>query len=240
MIWLTWRQFRTQAALAVGALVVVGLVLAITGSHLMDVYSSTVVNCQAHNDCPAAVEAFSTTYRELQGWLGALMYVVPALVGIFWGAPLVARELESGTFRMAWTQTVTRTRWLIAKLALVGFAAIAAAGIFSLMVTWWSSRLDLVSMSRFETFDTRGVVPIGYAAVAPGDGGHDGGLHRHQDGGGQMDPTTPVRAAASGQRTRPFVDGLRQHGRRPDGTPAGRVHLERVDQLDQDRRRSRS
>ncbi len=72
----------------------------------------------------------------------AVLYVVPALIGIFWGAPLVARELETGTFRLAWNQSVTRTRWLAVKLGLIGLASMAAAGLFSLMVTWWSSPID--------------------------------------------------------------------------------------------------
>ena len=55
-----------------------------------------------------------------------LSSVVPALIGIFWGAPLVARELETGTFRLAWTQSVTRTRWLAVKLAVLGLGSVIA------------------------------------------------------------------------------------------------------------------
>ena len=44
--------------------------------------------------------------------------IAPAIVGIFWGAPLIARELETGTHRLVWNQTVTRTGWLATKLAL--------------------------------------------------------------------------------------------------------------------------
>ena len=54
--------------------------------------------------------------------------VAPALIGIFWGAPLVTRELEAGTFRLAWNQSVTRARWMAVKLGLIGLAAMATAG----------------------------------------------------------------------------------------------------------------
>ena len=57
-----------------------------------------------------------------------LLLVVPAIIGIFWGAPLVARELETGTYRLAWTQSVTRTRWLAVKLAVVGSPASPSSG----------------------------------------------------------------------------------------------------------------
>ena len=92
---------------------------------------------------------------------------VPALIGLFWGAPLVAREFETGTFRLVWAQGVTRTRWIAIKLAIVGLASMAVAGLFSLMVTWWSSPLDRVNPNQFSTlFAERGIVAIGYAAFA--------------------------------------------------------------------------
>ena len=87
------------------------------------------------------------------------MLVVPALIGMFWGAPLIARELETGTYRLAWTQGVTRKRWLAVKLGLVGLASMAVAGLLSLMVTWWSSPLDRVNADPFTLFDQRGIVP---------------------------------------------------------------------------------
>ena len=54
---------------------------------------------------------------------------------MFWGAPLIARELEAGTHRLAWNQSVTRTRWLAIKLAIVGAATAAVAGLLSWAVT---------------------------------------------------------------------------------------------------------
>jgi hypothetical protein len=87
--------------------------------------------------------------------------------GLFWGAPLLAHELETGTFRLAWTQSVSRARWTLCKLGLLGLAGMALAGLCSLLVTWWSSPLDLaVGAAPFANFDVRGIVPIAYAAFA--------------------------------------------------------------------------
>ena len=94
---------------------------------------------------------------------------MPAVIGIFWGAPLVARELETGTFRLAWTQSVTRTRWLAVKIGIVGLASMAAAGLLSLMVTWWSqpARPRRSSTASCPTSSAkRDIVPLGYAAFA--------------------------------------------------------------------------
>jgi ABC-2 family transporter protein len=94
-------------------------------------------------------------------------------IGLFWGAPLIARELEAGTHRLVWNQSITRTHWLAVKLGLVGLAAITAAGLGSLAVDWWSDPIDKASVaaaqgSRMEPllFGARGIVPIGYAAFA--------------------------------------------------------------------------
>jgi hypothetical protein len=167
MIWVTWRQFRTQAAVVFGALAVVAAVLAITGLHLVHLYDTTVKPCASHGDCGTETGLFTMHDRLLQQ-LTQVVLVAPALIGMFWGAPLVARELENGTFRLAWTQSVSRTRWLAHKLALSGAASIVAAGLLSLMVTWWSSPFDRIANSPFSpsSFDRRGLVPLGYAAFA--------------------------------------------------------------------------
>jgi hypothetical protein len=166
MIRLTWREFRTHTIIAFGALVIVAVVLAITGANLAHLYNTTVANCQANNDCSTATLAFLGTDSQLQAGLTFLMVVVPGLIGIFWGAPLVARELETGTHRLAWTQSVTRARWLAAKIGVVGAGSLVATGLLTLMVTWWFSSIDRANMNIFGSFDERDIVPIGYAAFA--------------------------------------------------------------------------
>jgi len=159
-----WLQFRTQAAVVFAGLAVVAIVLAITGPHLVHLYDATVADCAKYGDCSTASATFLQHDRFLQLLLDVVVVVVPGIIGIFWGAPLVARELETGTFRLAWTQSVTRSRWLVVKLAVVGLASMAAAGLLSLAVTWWSSPIDRANMTLFTSFDQRGIVPIGYAA----------------------------------------------------------------------------
>jgi hypothetical protein len=167
VIWLAWRQFRTQGAIVAGLLLAIGIVLAVTGPHLVHLYDTTVQPCASHGDCITESALLAQNDRLLQQ-LGQVVLAAPALIGIFWGAPLVARELEHNTFRLAWTQSVSRTRWLASKLGLVGLASVATAGLLSLMVTWWSSPFDRITDSPFSpsSFDRRDLVPIGYAAFA--------------------------------------------------------------------------
>jgi len=169
MIWLAWRQFRIQALAALGALAAAAVVLAVTGAHLHDLYdASGIVSCRAHGDCVVLEAAFLAHEKLLRDLLGPVLLAVPLLLGLFWGAPLLARELESGTYKLAWTQGISRTRWLAVKVASVGLASIVVAELFSLMVSWWFSPVDKVNTNRFTPgiFDARGIVAIGYAAAA--------------------------------------------------------------------------
>jgi hypothetical protein len=166
MMWLTWRQNRTQILIAVGGLAALAVIVLVTGPNLAHVYNTTVATCAAHNDCANATAAFLQNHTALQTGFGALLVVVPGIIGVFWGAPLISRELETGTYRLAWTQSVTRIRWLAVKVGIVGLASMTVAGVASLMVTWWSAPLDRVTMNPFGSFDERDVVPIAYAAFA--------------------------------------------------------------------------
>ena len=94
--------------------------------------------------------------------------IVPAVLGMLWGAPLVAHELEARTSDFTWTQSVTRTRWLTVKAGWLLLAAAACGGAVTALTTWWSGPDNAQFASAFEPghFDTQGVVPIGYALFA--------------------------------------------------------------------------
>jgi len=187
MLWLTWRQFRAPTIVATAALALTALVLGLDGVHIVHLYhDSGIGGCQARGDCPVVAGNFlalvdSTILNHLPLLFGTALVAVPAVIGMFWGAPLLTRELESGTHRLAWSQGVTRTRWLAVNLAVIGLASMAAAGLFSLMVTWSASPIDAVSRDWLlpQTFSERGIVPVGYAAFAFALGVCAGMLIRH-------------------------------------------------------------
>jgi hypothetical protein len=159
-----WMQSRIPLLIAAAGLAIVAVVLGATGPHLVHLYESTVGSC--HSDCSATRTAFVKNDRALHVGLGALVVVVPGAIGLFWGAPLVAREFEVGTWRLAFTQSVTRTRWLGVKLLLGALASMVVAGLLSLLVTWWSSPIDRANATLYASFEQRDIVPIGYAAFA--------------------------------------------------------------------------
>jgi len=182
-MWLTWRQFRAQTLVAAAVLAVFAVILGVTGPHLASLYDgSGLATCHADGNCALLTRNFLAQMHSDPVYpavfiLGAgVLLLTPGLIGVFWGAPLVTRELEAGTFRLAWNQGVTRTRWMAVKLGLIGLAAMATAGLLSLMITWWASPINraggfpvnLSQLSRFSPviFATSGIAPIGYAAFA--------------------------------------------------------------------------
>jgi hypothetical protein len=167
MIRFAWVQTRTQTAIAVTALAAVAVVALVTGPRLLHLYHVDVAACQG-SACASATTAFLASYRWIQVFAPQLLLVLPALLGMFWGAPLVARELETGTFRLAWTQSVTRKRWLAVRLGAGALTGMAVAGLLSLVLTWWFSPIDRVQLNPLDPsmFGVRGIAPVGYAAFA--------------------------------------------------------------------------
>ncbi|MFD8483972.1 ABC transporter permease subunit [Kitasatospora sp. NPDC059673] len=166
MTWLTWRQFRAQFLVAAAVLAAATAFLLISGLDLRDKYHDLTSGCPGGGcaDGNQLVDTFAFPY-----WTGtALVIVVPALIGAFWGAPLIARELETGTYRLIWNQGIGRGRWLAVKLLLVGATAVIITGLLSLLVSWFASPLDHLNHDRFNPllFASRGIVPLGYAAFA--------------------------------------------------------------------------
>jgi ABC-type transport system involved in multi-copper enzyme maturation permease subunit len=171
MIWLTWRQFRIQALIGLTLLAAILAVYVSTRGSLLGLardmgYAGCTDNCSTPAD-----QFLSAAKTEFYGRLlfnaTLVLFAIPGLIGLFWGAPLIARELETGTHRLVWNQTVTRGRWLAVKLGGVGLASMAVAGLASWAITAWASPLDRAGgWMEPTTFSTRGVVPIGYAAFA--------------------------------------------------------------------------
>jgi hypothetical protein len=167
MTWLTWRQFRAQLLVAAAGLALVAIYLVHLGGEIRAFYDTRIAGCAAQA-CYLARMDLRDRFDDRIGIMVVLLIAVPGLIGAFWGAPLVAQELEQRTDRLVWNQSVTRTRWLAVKLAVTGLCAAVLTGLFSLLLTWAVSRYDEVVGERFAalTFDSRNIVPIGYALFA--------------------------------------------------------------------------
>ncbi len=163
MTWLLWRQHRLQGTVTTGLLAVFAILLTITGITMAHDYHDALVGC--------ARPGFNCDDIKLFQGDGAIIdtvnatVLVPAIIGMFWGATLVGREYDTGTNLLAWTQSVTRSHWLRAKITTLVTSSLLVGTALSVMVTWWSRTMNTYQGdTRFDPlqFDLQGLSPIAY------------------------------------------------------------------------------
>ncbi len=175
MAWVTWRQHRFALAGVAALLGALAVCVWLAGLKTHHVYAATVAAC---HQGASACYGMSTSFIGTNGFLanGFILQAVPVLIGAFVAAPVLARELETGTFRYAWTQGFGRWRWALAKLVLLAVPVAAAAGAFSVLLSWYyqpyfapsNQALDLSEVTPFfpGLFDLRGIAFAAWTLVA--------------------------------------------------------------------------
>lgn len=161
--WMLWRQHR---ATLLGVLALFGAAAALllySGLRIHAGYRSLGLDtCQPLDSlqCRGLTDAFDAEYGGWAMFLPRFLEFIPALVGAFAGAPLLAREYESGTFRFAWTQGTSRTRWVLLRLLFLGAAVTVVALGFSLFFTWWFGPFEPLQgrLQSGQAFEIEGVV----------------------------------------------------------------------------------
>lgn len=172
MIWLTWRQHRIQAFAGLALIALTALVFLPYGHAIRGAYDQHGVGpCLAHgtggDGCQSAMSTFMSRFNGIANHLLTWFTPVPGLIGALVGASLLGREYEHGTWRLAWTQAVPRTRWLIAKILLVGFGIVVITVVLSGIFGWFRGPIDDVS-GRFSpgAFDLEGLSLTGFTLFA--------------------------------------------------------------------------
>jgi hypothetical protein len=214
VIWVTWQQHRFEALIAAAMLTILALLMLPTGLDMAaNLQQSGLAACIDHSNalgaCAAIREGFQERYVDLEKYFGITLTALPALVGVFFGAPLIAREVEQGTHRLAWTQSVTRLRWATVKLAAATTVVVLSWTAIVLLTMWWHGPLDQLHGGPFDAFDIEGIAPVSYALFAFGLGVAVGSIIRR---------TVPAMALTLG-----LFAGLRlgiEHWLRPEYAPA--------------------
>lgn len=176
MIWVSWRLQRAHLLTMLGVLVVGAGVIALLRSNMLDDLASTgLASCvsQTLDKCspPSAAKSFAEAWSAPFDVARATILCVPALIGAFVGAPLFARELEQGTHVLAFTQSVSRTRWMFGKLLVALVPALVVLIVLQSLVSWWLSAAGILGpfvngpFTAFN-FGIGHVSPVGYALFA--------------------------------------------------------------------------
>ncbi|MGZ4307887.1 MAG: hypothetical protein ACXVZ2_08350 [Gaiellaceae bacterium] len=168
MTWVSWRLQRTETLIAIGILALLAALLVPTGIQMANAYHreglAACVSAHSGSAC-GNIGGFRQRFQsliDLSNWFT----LVPGLIGVLLAAPFV-HDLEHGTYRLAWTQSITRGRWLLGKLGLAVATAALAAGALILLFTWWrepSVHIDGRLMTG--NYDSTGTVILGYTLFA--------------------------------------------------------------------------
>ncbi len=165
---LIWRLHRNQAYVASAALAALTCLLLLTGIAMAHDYHAFLASCATTRSCGDATQLLFRGGGAITTLVDATM-AVPLLLGVFWGAPLLAREFETGTHNLAWTQGVTRRGWLSRNILWALAAAAAFGAATAVLVSWWRGPQNAVGvpvrLATF-TFDIQGIVPAAYAVFA--------------------------------------------------------------------------
>jgi hypothetical protein len=170
MAWLTWRQNRSQLLGAAGLLLLLAIAGLVTSLPIRAAYHrqalSSCLPPATRSGCEIIVNHFRSEFAASAA-VTRYLTVLPALAGLFIGAPLLAREFEYGTFRLAWTQSLSRRRWVLSRTLLLAVATVAAAAVVSLLTMWWRRPFDDIG-GRIGPggFDIEGLVVPAYAFFA--------------------------------------------------------------------------
>jgi hypothetical protein len=175
MIWVSWRQHRVQAISCLAVLAALAVYAVILGSSMRSAFSSDGLagSCLARTQgtgCENGIGAFMGEFgSEVNIAFWSVAMIVPGLIGVLVGGSLIARELEYGTWRLAWSQTVPRARWLAVKLALVTGGLIVLGAAMTAVIMWYRAPMDrLTGRLDQHAFDFEGLVLTAYILCAFG------------------------------------------------------------------------
>jgi ABC-type transport system involved in multi-copper enzyme maturation permease subunit len=174
MIWVSWRQSRSQAIACLGVLAALAIYAIVVSTSMRTAFSNDgLAACLARGpatSCGTDIMAFTNRFGSAVNvafW--SVLLIAPGLLGVLIGAPLIARELEFGTWRLAWSQTVPRTRWLAVKLALVTGGVIVLGAAMTAVITWYRAPMDrLTGHFINNAYDYEGLVLTAYILCAFG------------------------------------------------------------------------
>jgi hypothetical protein len=170
MIWLSWRLQRTETLIAAALLALLAALLVPTGIQMASAYHHDGVGACISSPsfaCGSVINAFTSRFESLRNvtdWLT----LIPGLVGVLLAASFVL-DLERGTHRLDWTQSITRRRWIAGRMGLGVCVALVATFALAMLLTWWRAPwVHLQGRIDPSSYDSEGTVVYGYTLFALG------------------------------------------------------------------------
>lgn len=159
------------AAVAVG---VVGLIaLGLLADHAVTDFANAGCTLSSSTEaCFQPARDFTDRMLDLSRLLvyaGYALIALPAIVGAFVAGPVIAREWETGSIKLSWTQSASPSAWLAARFATLVVPVVGGIVVLSAAFSWSRSRLDYPFPAIWEepsAFGATGTVPVASALLA--------------------------------------------------------------------------
>jgi len=168
VIWTTWRMHRSIFLASIAIAAAFAVWLAVTGTSELNawtIFTSHHCSIETPGVSPICMNSLSGVDR-FSSVNAALCGVLPAILGLVLGAPLVAGEMQLFTNRLAWTQSITRTRWLVAKVGVGALVTVGIVGALAPLFWWWTDAAQRSIHIQPSNFDISGFVIVAYALFA--------------------------------------------------------------------------
>ncbi|MFJ4121567.1 ABC transporter permease subunit [[Kitasatospora] papulosa] len=162
-VWLVWRQHRAALWTLVAVMIIGVAVMVHLRAQTMDFLAAQAATSRRPGGLPPEFE----THVDRLHAVGSYFSYIPVLAGVLLGAPLFAGDLETGTAKLVTSQSVSRMRWLVTKLAVPAATLALSTGVLSAVFTWWWNPLKGLSDALIWTtfFSVTGFVPVAYALL---------------------------------------------------------------------------
>ena len=176
MMWQAWRNQRLIILIAIVGTAGFSLWAIIHGAHEQAAWARYLKDGCLSSRSVAVPFCEGNRVYDFNHWNSFFLagfYAIPGLVGILLGAPLIAQEIQQGTNRLSWTQSITRVRWLCLKLLVGGMATVAISIGLVVLGEWWVGAVRAAGSFKPENynifpanFDLTGIAPVAYGLFA--------------------------------------------------------------------------
>ncbi|WP_069738071.1 hypothetical protein [Streptomyces sp. EN27] len=163
-----WASGAVAAVAVVGMIVVVLLADRLTGG-FADIGCTLNSSAEA---CFQPARDYSDRMLDLGRmltYLGLALIALPAVIGAFVAGPMVAREWESNTVKLSWTQSSPPSAWLAGRLAVPAALVVCGITVLSAVLSWSRDRLGgpyPIFWHDVSVFGASGTVPAAGALMS--------------------------------------------------------------------------
>ncbi len=176
MIWLTWRQYRLEILIIGVVLLLATAILLVTSTNIAS-FAHYVGNVSCKSTKCQNAQINLQEYIEGGAFGGSAFYSIfqytllalPLFIGMFFGTQVVARELEQGTYRLIWTQSISWSRWLLAKVAGIVVLIVCVTSLLYCLLLWWKTPVVPIlinSFWKYTNYDIWSPTAIAYTLFA--------------------------------------------------------------------------